>query len=156
MKFIKYTAAMALTSLLTLPAFACYTVYDSSNRVVWQGDESPVDMSKPLHETVPARFPGGSMVFDQDARCASFSNSQRPGPTRTQSVLLTDQRTARALNVPYTALPSNIAMVQAGAVRMEPGVMTIPSVVMAGTTPSTATMGGPPARAMAPRGTQRY
>ena len=38
-------------------AMACYTVYDTNNRVIYQGTEAPVDMSLPLHQTLKKRFP---------------------------------------------------------------------------------------------------
>jgi len=52
-------------SLASVQATAqCYTVYDRDERVVYQGRESPVDMRRPLHETVPGLFPGGHLVLD--------------------------------------------------------------------------------------------
>ena len=44
-------------------AMACYTIYDGSSRVVYQGERAPVDMTVPLHETVGKQFPGATMVF---------------------------------------------------------------------------------------------
>ncbi len=55
-------AALSLASLQALGQ--CYTVYDRDERVVYQGRESPVDMSRPLHQTVPGLFPGGHLVLD--------------------------------------------------------------------------------------------
>ena len=43
---------IALLAGLTLAganAMACYTVYDATNRVVFQSTSAPVDMSQPLH-----------------------------------------------------------------------------------------------------------
>ncbi|MEJ7932266.1 hypothetical protein WG922_19990 [Ramlibacter sp. AN1015] len=64
------SALLALGCLASLQAGAqCYTVYDDSNRVLYHARESPVDMSKPLHETVPGLFPGGQLVFDNFSSC---------------------------------------------------------------------------------------
>lgn len=63
--FISNRILFVALSLASAQAMAqCYTVYDREDRVVYQGPESPVDMSRPLHETVPGLFPGGHLVFD--------------------------------------------------------------------------------------------
>jgi hypothetical protein len=122
-------------------AMACYTVYDRGNRVLYQGTEPPVDMSKPLHETLSRNFPGGSLVFEQGTSCPAVGTAQLPRPGQplppntavlgagpsnpamrpapaarsreaTQgSPMLTDRRTANALRVPYTPLEGNIVVV---------------------------------------------
>lgn len=63
----------------------CYTLYDRDNHVVYQGREPPVDMSRPLHETVPALQPGGHLVLDnigtcQEMREPAFQTERRPLP----------------------------------------------------------------------------
>ena len=84
----------SLLAAAALPASACYTVYDSANRVLYQSDKPPVDMSVPLHETMPQRFPGGQLVFDLSAECQVVSSVAMGdgGPnTRSSSPLLTNQ-----------------------------------------------------------------
>ncbi|TFY98747.1 hypothetical protein [Ramlibacter rhizophilus] len=62
--------ASALCLCAAGPVLAqCYTVYDAQNRVLYHARQSPVDMSRPLHETVPAAFPGGHLVFDNFSQC---------------------------------------------------------------------------------------
>ena len=70
MKHLKCLLLCALLGSASMQAAACYTVYDPSDRVVYHESVPPVDMSRPLHETLPARFPGGHMVFDTDTDCA--------------------------------------------------------------------------------------
>jgi hypothetical protein len=128
----------------SLQALACYTVYDNSNRVMWQGDKPPVDMSRPLGETVPARFPGGQMVFDDSASCpvvSSVAMGNGGFVTRTTSPLLTDENTARELGLPHRRLGRNIAMIPAQTVAMEPGVTVVPATAVASKSPDTRTMG---------------
>lgn len=88
---------------------ACYTVYDRANHVVYNSPTPPVDMSRPLHETVPVAFPGGSMVFSTTGpdcpRVAAPAAPARPSP------LLTDRRTAAAMHLPHVILPSGVALV---------------------------------------------
>ena len=61
---------------LSAPAYSsCYTVYAGSN-LVYQSTRAPVDLSYPLHETLPKRFgAGASMVFvpDNDS-CGALDN----------------------------------------------------------------------------------
>jgi hypothetical protein len=124
-----------LLSLACLQAFAgCYTVYDRTNRIMYQSDKAPVDMSQPLHDTIPARFPGGSLVFDTDGGCPVVSPVAmgNGGPiTATSSPLLTDEATARRLGLPHRKLGANIAMVPASTVAMEPGVTVVPASTVA-------------------------
>lgn len=111
-------------------ALACYTVYDPAGRVVYQSEQAPVDMSRPLHETVPARFPGGQMIFDNTSECTVINSVAlgRGGTNMaTTSPLLTDESTARALRLPHSSLGQGIALVAPGDVRMAPGVMVVPS-----------------------------
>jgi hypothetical protein len=125
----------SLLAVACAQAFAgCYTVYDSSNRIMFQSEKPPVDMSRPLHETVPARFPGGSMVFDTDGICpvvSSVALGNGGMVTRTSSPLLTDAATARRLGLPHQQLQGNIALVPAATVNMEPGVTVVPAAAVA-------------------------
>lgn len=62
--------------VLSAPAYSsCYTVYAGSS-LVYQSTRAPVDLSYPLHETLPKRFgAGASMVFvpDNDS-CGALDN----------------------------------------------------------------------------------
>lgn len=42
---------------------ACYVVYGAGDQVVYRSPLPPVDLSRNLHETVPAIVPGGKLVF---------------------------------------------------------------------------------------------
>jgi hypothetical protein len=140
----KTVLLVPLLGLASLQALACYTVYDRSNRVMWQGDKPPVDMSRPLGETVPARFPGGQLVFDDSPTCPVVSSVAMGNGglvTVTNSPLLTDEKTARDLRLPHRSLGRNIALVPAQAVAMEPGVTVVPSATVASKSPDTRTMG---------------
>jgi hypothetical protein len=139
--------AISLCSLAA-PAFAaCYTVYDGSNRIVYQSDKPPVDMSLPLHETVPKRFPGGQLVFDVDGSCPVVSPVAQGdgGPiTRTSSPLLTDQPTAKRLHVSHRVV-DGVAVIPPAEVIMKPGVTVVPSTAVASKNPpATSVLGGPP------------
>jgi hypothetical protein len=51
----------------------CYEVY-AGDRLVYRSTTTPVDLSRPLHETVPAQFGRGAalMFFPIDAGCLNF------------------------------------------------------------------------------------
>jgi len=137
-------AFVPVFAFVSLQAFAgCYTVYDGANRIMYQSDKAPVDMSLPLHDTVPARFPGGSLVFDTDGSCPVVSSVAmgNGGPiTRTSSPLLTDESTARRLGLPHRTLGQNIAVVAPAAVGMEPGVTVVPATAVASKSTRNATV----------------
>jgi hypothetical protein len=130
MKF-RYRLLALLLGLAAGQALACYTVYDRLGRVVYTDPAPPVDMSRPLHETLPARFPGAHMVFDAQAECAAISPPLPAVATREGTPLLTDRWMARAMNVPYTVLQDGIVLVQPRHVRVGPGVTVIPSEALA-------------------------
>ena len=64
------TAVTALAAgLLSQAALAaCYVVYGPGpeQELVYRSVEPPVDLSRPLHETLPLVAPGASLVFSRD------------------------------------------------------------------------------------------
>jgi hypothetical protein len=73
---------LALCALLTAgSASACFTVYDSTNRVLYRGLDAPVNMERQLHETVPAKFgEGAKLVFDTSNVCPVVQLWETPRP----------------------------------------------------------------------------
>jgi hypothetical protein len=61
----------------------CFEVY-SGERLVYRSTETPVDMSRPLRETVPAAFGGGStlLFFPETEGCTS-QDERRSAPVLT-------------------------------------------------------------------------
>lgn len=65
---------------------ACYVVYDKGHQVVYRSVHPPVDLSVPLHRTVPGVVPGGTLVFSPDEeecrfevnRLARYAPQDRP------------------------------------------------------------------------------
>jgi hypothetical protein len=155
-------ALLAGLAIAGTNAFACYTVYDANNRVIYHGEQAPVDMSRPLHETLGRSNPGAQMVFDQGSTCparatdtAPVARAQAPvntaamgaGPAGGPSAaapraqlasngpLLTDRRTAQNLNLPHTVVAGEIVMVppQYAARVNRPAVNVIPATAFVGT-----------------------
>jgi hypothetical protein len=141
MKQLKIALLCAI-GLASVNAMACYTVYDRNNNVVYNAQTPPVDMSRPIHETVPVAFPGGTMVFgsgtdcprDMPARVAAPAAPSKPSP------LLTDRRTAAALNVPHTILPSGVALISQPTAIMTAGLSTYSTASPAPVMMATATV----------------
>lgn len=129
---MRLSRQLLLASLLAaagLPAWACYTVYGSDNRILYQSDRPPVDMSRQLHETMPQRFPGGQLVFDLSASCPVISPVAvgDGGPDmRTSSPLLTNEQSARAARAPHRNV-DGVAVIPAAEVQMKPGVTVVPA-----------------------------
>lgn len=118
--------AIPLLGFVSMKASACYTVYDGMSRILYQSDRPPVDMSLPIHETLPRRFPGGSLVFDESAECPATVSSVAVGDggpnTSTSSPLLTNQAPGatrnRARVVPPRAasMPARVSVLPSGTV----------------------------------------
>jgi hypothetical protein len=139
----------AVLGAASFHASACYTVYDRQDRVVYQSLTPPVDMSRPLHETLPARFPGGHMIFDS-GECRVISSVASGGGARdmsTRSPLLTNERTAVAQKMPHKTLPGGIALVQPADATLAPGLTVLPTTRRkTSSVPNTAVMGNGPRR----------
>lgn len=129
---------------------SCYTVYDRSNQVVYNAQTPPVDMSRPLHETMPAAFPGGHLVFDSGAACPGDSPVRRGAAASVRSPLLTDAGTAAAMGLPHTVMATGVALISNRPDSMQPGVVVAESGLPAAA-PNTAAMGAGPATPARPR-----
>lgn len=144
-KFLLLAPLLALAG----PALACYTVYDPANRILYQSDKPPVDMSLPLHETVPKRFPGGQLVFDASAECPVISPVAMGdgGPvTSTSSPLLTDEGTARRIGARHKTV-EGVAVIAPADVSMKPGVTVVPSATVESKSGQpTSVLGGAPVK----------
>ena len=82
MTYFKY-AAFAVLTLLSVPqAFACYTVYNQSNQVIYNARTPPVDMSYQIHQVLPRVYPGGHMVFGDEPNCPVVSTVYARGVVR--------------------------------------------------------------------------
>ncbi len=125
MKHLSRILFCSLLATASVQAMACYTVYDRSNRVVYQGESPPVDMSLPLHQALAPRFPGASMVFEAGAACESFA--PKAPVVAGGTPLLTNVQTAKAMRVPHTQLAGGIALVHPANARIGPGVTVLPS-----------------------------
>ncbi|QJW84132.1 hypothetical protein HK414_10275 [Ramlibacter terrae] len=128
-------------------------------------------MSRPLHQTLGARYPGAHMVFDQSATCTPVALAQVARPVSVGDVpagtirmeggrraapggsspLLTDKDTAARQNLPHTVVAGNVVMVPASIAASRasiPSMTVIPSeVAVASARPApmdTRTMAGTP------------
>lgn len=140
------TALVAAICCAAGPVLACYTVYDRDNRILYNAEVPPVDMSRPLSETVPAAFPGGHLVFGAGGSCPSANEPaprMRMASTNGKSPLLTDAGTARSLGLPHTVLANGVAVVKERPDAMRPGLVLADSGLPQG---GTAAMGAGPAR----------
>ncbi|NKE65893.1 hypothetical protein RAMLITH_08685 [Ramlibacter sp. RBP-2] len=156
MKLSKTLLTSLAAAAAWLPAHACYTVYDAAGRVAYRSTQAPVDMSRPLRDTLPQRFPGGHMVFDAASTCdAIVPEAPRRVAAAGPAPLLTDRDSAQAAGVNYAPLSRDIVMVQprdaavvlagGGPVNVIPPVVAPRMLAQALTPPDTSRMGGPPA-----------
>ena len=130
MRYLKHFLIGSLLASGALQAMACYTVYDHSNRVLYQGERPPVDMSLPIHEALAARYPGGHMVFDATTECTALATA-RLAPEPGGTPLLTNQHVAQALRMPYTPMAGGIALVRPQAAAVRPGLTVVPPATYA-------------------------
>ena len=58
---------------------ACYELYSSKNELVYRSMRSPVDLSQPLHQTVPKFAPGAKLIFTPSSQgCEIELNKLQP------------------------------------------------------------------------------
>jgi len=144
---MKRLALALLACCSASQALACFTVYDRDNRVLYNAQLPPVDMSQPLHQTLPASFPGGHMVFDTSIDCPRENQPMpraRLASTNGRSPLLTEANTARSMGLPHTVVAGGIALVPERPDSMRPGVALAESGLRS--PDDTRMMGAGPAR----------
>lgn len=112
MKNWKPLLLCSLLATASLQAGACYTVYDASNQIVYNARTAPVDMSQPISQTLPKVFPGGHLVVTDSTDCPRGQPAPLVSDRTGNAPLLTDRRTAAAMNVPHTILASGVALVR--------------------------------------------
>lgn len=59
-------AALSAGLLAQSASAACYVVYGADKQLIYRSQTPPVDLSRPLHETVAQIAPGGTLVFSLD------------------------------------------------------------------------------------------
>ncbi|MES2955693.1 MAG: hypothetical protein V4711_09560 [Pseudomonadota bacterium] len=71
---LKSVLGVLLAVGLSGQALACYTVYNRANQVIYHAAAAPVDMRYQLHQTLPAVFNDGHMVFSiTDTNCPAVN-----------------------------------------------------------------------------------
>ncbi|WP_395055324.1 hypothetical protein [Polaromonas sp.] len=74
---LKYVLGVLLTATVSGQALACYTVYNRANQVIYHAAAAPVDMRYQLHQTLPAVFNDGHMVFSiTDTNCPAVNQTR--------------------------------------------------------------------------------
>ena len=155
---IRNVLLASVAALAAGQALACFTVYDRNNRIVYNGPKPPVDLSRPVHETLPKVFPGGHLVFGAGTDCPRESDLITPNRMPAQdgkSPLLTNVKTAVSMGLPHTIVADGIALVPQRPDDMRPGVMTAESGLPAPGGPNTAAMGAGPAPGAASQAPRR-
>lgn len=59
-------ASLAVALLPTAASASCFFIYGPSNQLVYRSTTTPVDLSRPISESVRARFNGGHLVMIPD------------------------------------------------------------------------------------------
>ena len=74
------TAAALMAGLFAQGSWAaCYVIYGADKQIAYRSQTPPVDMSRPLHETVPRIVPGGALVFSLDSNGCELEVHNLPG-----------------------------------------------------------------------------
>ena len=60
-------AAALMAVLCQSATAACFVVYGPGKDIVYRATEPPVDMSRPIHESLPLVAPGATLVFSPDS-----------------------------------------------------------------------------------------
>lgn len=68
---MRRTVIAFFASMATVSSWAaCYSLYDSANRLVYQSTTSPIDLNRSISDEVARRFPGHHFVMELDVACA--------------------------------------------------------------------------------------
>jgi hypothetical protein len=82
MKAIGLLLAAVLGALPAVAQALCYTVYGANQVIIWRGTDTPIDLSRPVHEGMRKVFPQGSfLVIEEDTRsCTPVGPADFFGP----------------------------------------------------------------------------
>ena len=97
------------TVFAAAPALACFTVLSEHDRVVYHAASPPFDMSRPIHETLPAVFPGGHLVFDLRTDCTRGASDALQDPPSTRALTGAEDVVVRVLSGPERLTPDGSA-----------------------------------------------
>ena len=79
MRALRYATAALMAGLSSQAATAaCYVVYGPDQEVIYRSMEPPVDLSRPLHETLPRVAPGGTLIFSLDSQGCELAINKLP------------------------------------------------------------------------------
>lgn len=97
---LNHALGVLLPALFSGQALACYTVYNRANQVVYHAAAAPVDMRYQIHQTLPAVFRGGHLVFSvTDTSCPPVNNARDRSVTAAVSSLSNRNADATDLSV---------------------------------------------------------
>ena len=89
------TATALMAVLCQSAVAACYVVYGPDKDIVYRATEPPIDMSRPIHETLPLVAQGATLVFSPDSFGCEFAINKLPRVSVSMPGAL-EQRPARA------------------------------------------------------------
>lgn len=73
-----------LACALSTASASCFIVYDKAGKIVYQGPDTPIDLSRQIHETLNSKYPEGHLVFTHDYFCYErVKNNEAPGGSDT-------------------------------------------------------------------------
>ena len=79
MKAFTYAAAAVVAAFFSQSALAsCYVVYGPDQDIVYRAPEPPVDLSRQIHETLPAVAPNSTLVFSPDNHNCELTINKLP------------------------------------------------------------------------------
>ncbi len=65
-QILRSAAVLALCLAAQAASAACYYVYGADQELIYRSSRPPVDMARPLHQTVEQLSPGARLVFTLD------------------------------------------------------------------------------------------
>ena len=81
MRALRYATATVVAGLFSQAAMAaCYVVYGPDHEVLYRSVQPPVDLSRPLHETLPQVAPGGALIFSLESNGCELEINKLPQP----------------------------------------------------------------------------
>lgn len=86
MSVVRFAAVAALAVVASHSAWAgCYRVYGADQELIYRSTESPVDLSRQIHETLPQVLPGATLVFTLDHFGCDITLNNLPGAPKVEA-----------------------------------------------------------------------
>ncbi len=72
-------AGLLMSAGMAMAAGSCFTIYAADGELIYRSASTPIDLSRPISETMAVRYPGAHLVWApyEDKQCQELDRSRQ-------------------------------------------------------------------------------